>query len=166
MGQTASKLPPRVVVVYGPPSVGTSTILACLKEASETPLVVVPYAAGEVFENTVERLLTQVDVVFLDVEGGAFETADLQHIHDLRWVIPGHGALIRIWDYPENIIAKAEGHPAYKGSITLDELKEWDKDQLAVETLARALATPLFIIPLIDTEDGIKMVALRAGIKK
>src|SRR5687768_4891898 len=87
---------PRVIVVFGPPSSGVSTMVQVLSRASEAPTSVVPYL-GRQSLRAVEEALQTSEVVFLDVDGGLFTPTDVQAIVDAGLLYNQHGAIVRIY---------------------------------------------------------------------
>lgn len=165
----ASRLSPleaRVAVCYGPPGIGTSTILACLQAASQTPIRVVSFQGIEDLEEVVtEATQKGIKVILVDVEGGALEAEDVQALNDSRLICTGTGALIRFWAFPEDIIRRAKSHPVYQGNITEQELKDWVEDMVPLDLLVRTLTLTTYTIPAFDLEECVKTLALRLGIK-
>lgn len=156
----------RVAVCYGPPAVGTSTILSCLKASSNTPMRVVRYFDATTLEQDMRDAEAHGEkVVLADVEGGVFEPADVRALNDARVVYADVGALIRFWAFPADIMARAGKHQTYAGSVTEEELAQWAEDMSAVDAEARLFAVRQFTIPAFDLEEAVKTLALRLGVR-
>lgn len=152
----------RVIVVFGPPSVGTSTVLNCLQGASETSIIVVPYVGPDSILQA-EEAQNHAEVVFLDVDGGVFTPDDVQRVVDNRVVYDGSGAIIHLNAPPEVILERAGERPGY---ISEEDLREWTRAVPTLEERIRQHTLNYFMIPNIDLEEAVQQVALRSGISR
>lgn len=150
----------RVMVVFGPPACGVSTVIDTLKAASETAIAIVPYV-GPTSVLQAEEALEHAEVVFLDVDGGLFGPKDVQTIVDHRLVFTGSGAMVRMYAPDETILSRAEKRPGY---ASVDDLREWNLTIPPVEEKIRQHILSYFMVPNIDLEEAVKQLALRAGV--
>ena len=156
----------RVIVVFGPPSSGVSTMVSCLSAASETSTLVVPYLGRQSLPQIGEAL-NHAEVVLVDVDGGVLGAQDIQGLVDDGFLTAGSGAVIRIYVDDQNINARARQNPENgEGHISFGDLRQWAQDLLDVEDRIQAHSLRYFMVPNFDLEDGVKNLALRAGITK
>ena len=152
----------RAIVVFGPPAVGISTVLSCLKEASETPMEIVPYLGSDSIAQA-EEAMHHAEIVLLDVDGGVFNENDVQDVVDNRLVFANSGAVVRMYAPDEVILERASSRPDY---VTSEDLKTWSRQVTNTEDRIRQHTLNYFMIPNLDLEEAVKQLALRAGIKK
>lgn len=152
----------RVIAVFGPPSSGVSTVLDVLSKSSHTPNIVVPYLGKDSIRQA-EEALEHVEVVFLDVDGGAISADDVQEINDNRLVYTTSGAMIRMYAPDEVVLERAAKRPGY---ISSEDLQRWAISLDPVEAKIRQHILSYFMVPNIELEEAVKQVALRAGIKE
>ena len=153
----------RVVVVFGPPASGVSTLVECLASASETPNTVIPYIGRDSLRQA-EEALNHVEVVFLDVDGGIFGVDDVQALVDSGLLYTGGGALVRIYADDENINARAKGKE--EGYVSFGDLRQWSHDLGPVEERIRTHSLNYFMIPNFELEEAVKLLALRSGLSR
>jgi hypothetical protein len=150
----------RVIVVFGPPSSGVSTLVDCLSQASETQTAVVPYLGPSSISHA-EEALQNAEVVLLDVDGGVFGPEDVQELVDNRLIYTGSGAVVRVYAPDEDILARAAKRPGYTSEM---DLRAWDQAVGPVEERIRAHTLNYFMVPNIDLVEATKQLALRSGI--
>lgn len=153
---------PRVVAVFGPPASGVTTLLEVLKEASEVPIAIVPYVGPNSLRQAEEALQTN-EVVFLDVDGGAFFASDVQGLVDSGLVHGGSGAVVRIAASDDDCLARAAERPDY---VTLPDLVQWAASLEPLEEAIRIHTLKYFMVPNDDLFEGAKALALRVGLAR
>lgn len=153
----------RVVVVFGPPSVGASTVIDTLCKASETSTTIVPYCGRESILEA-QEILDYVEVVFLDVDGGIFEADDVQRIVDNRLVYNSSpGAIIQVQAPDEVILERARDRPGY---INEETLRDWRRGLSQLEARIRQHTLTYFMIPNIGLAEAVEQLALRSNISR
>lgn len=152
----------RVIVVFGPPSSGVSTVVNALSNASETSNIVVPYYGPRSLPD-VHGALSQAEVVFVDVDGGVFDEEDVQGLNDARAVHTGSGGLVRLYASDADCMARSEDRPDY---INPGDLRAWSRRMPTVEERIRTHNLNYFMIPNQDLEEAVKTLALRANISR
>jgi len=152
----------RVIVVFGPPASGVSTMLDVLKESSESSIAIVPYHDTSSMQ-MVEAALNIADIVMVDVDGGMLGERDVQEFVDNGYISAAHGAVIRIYTDYDNCLTRADKRPGY---ITKKDLELWDKEVLPIEAKIRFHNLPYFMLPNHDLEEGVRLLALRSNIMK
>lgn len=159
--KTAS-LGPRVILVFGPPSVGVSTAVDCLSQASITPTAVLAYSGPDSIAEA-EDAHNFYEVVFLDVEGGVIGPADIQALVDAGLLSTNCGAVIRVYAPDELILARAESRPDY---VKTSDLQEWNIAVSKVEDVIRLHTLQYFMVPNLELADAVRNIALRAGLQE
>ena len=171
MDTRAAVLPDRgrVVAVFGPPGVGTSTVIRCLAEASTLNTTVVHPDFGDLDEQ-VRRAGTGLDAVFVDGFPSLGLTPDdqpngpaaIQYLFDRRLIFPGSGAVIRVACDPELTIRL--------GRATHEGTRAWYRQLPALEERIRLLSLPYFVIHNEPGESGLAQavgdLARRASISR
>lgn len=150
----------RVIVVFGPPGSGVSTVVDCLSRATLTPNKVVPYYGAESISSA-EEALKHAELVFLDVDGGVFNAQDVQEIVDNRLVYTGSGAMVRLYA-PEELILERAREPNY---IALEDLQRWAFTLDPVEAKIRQHILNYFMVPNVELLESVKQLALRSGLE-
>lgn len=150
----------RVVVCFGPPGSGVSTVLDCLSRASQTSNQVVPYLGRQSLRQ-VEEALQHVDVVFLDVDGGLLGPSDIQDLVDGGLISHTSGAVIRLYCPDEDIIHRTQDRPGY---VSVEDLQLWAQDIGPLEELVRLHSLPYFNVPNFDLIESVKQIAMRSGV--
>lgn len=165
--KTANAREPRVILVFGPPCVGCTTVIECLRTASEIATVVLPYEEVEALDEKVRRAKSNgAQVIFVDVDGGAFDVEDVQLINDARLVHTGSGAIVRLWTFADDLLERANAATKYAGYLDQAEIKEWQRNVERIEERIRVLSMPYFMVANFDLEAAVKGLALRAGMRK
>lgn len=152
----------RVILVYGPPSSGVSTMLEVLKSASETPMVVVPFMGSYCYPHIEEALLHN-DIVFLDVEGGMIDGEDIQELVDSGFMSAANGAVIRVDASPEDCLERGKEREGY---VNADDLREWNDSIAPIEEAVHRHSIPYFMLANDELEESVGVLALRANIQK
>lgn len=153
----------RVVVVFGPPSSGVSTLVECLSSASESSCAVVPYL-GRPSLPAILHAHGKHEVVFVDVDGGVFSVNDVQSFVDHGLVHAEKGAIIRI--YVDDATINERAKDKEEGFVSVGELRVWSDELLPLEERIRTHSLNYFMIPNYDLEEAVKTLALRAGLTK
>lgn len=154
---------PRAMIVFGPPGVGTSTVLEVLSEASETPNCIVPYVGPQSIP-LIEEALQTFDVVFVDVEGGFFAPSDLQALVDAGVIAAGGiGCLARLYAADDVVLERNEHRPDY---VTREDLREWSLEASKLDEPARLHTISYVMIPNFDLEEAARVLALRANVTR
>lgn len=154
---------PRAVVVFGPPGVGTSTVLEVLSEASETPNCVVPYTGTESIP-LIEEALETCEVVFVDVEGGFFGASDLQALVDAGILAAGGiGCIARLYAADDVILERNAHRPDY---VTRDDLRDWSLEAAKLDEPARKHTISYVMLSNFDLEEAARVLALRANMTR
>lgn len=151
---------PRCIVVFGLPLSGTTSSIACLRDATETPTALV---LGVDEAEIRQHIRDGAKVVFVDDFDPTVEA--VQQLNDWRLVSPAGGALIRMWSSDEDIMARA----GVKGrdDVTPEYLKELRMNLIDVEDRIRELSVPYFTIPNgLDFASTVGHLARIAGITK
>jgi len=153
----------QVVIVFGPPGVGTSTVVDCLAHATSRPNIIVPYCDSW----SREALVRVVDnnpnlTVFADVDGGLIAPEDVQGFVDDGLLHLGSGLLVRLYSPNEDILERARERVGYIDEM---DLKEWNENIRHVEDVIRLHTLQYYMVPNIDLVEAVKQVALRAGIQ-
>ena len=148
----------RVIVCFGPPSSGVSTIVDCLKKSSELSIEVVPYL-GEDSIKTAEEALNHSEIVFLDVDGGVFGPEDVQRIVDNRLVYTGSGAFVRFYTPDEDILHRT-------ADVSPKDLTDWAMSIPEVEARIRTHNVNYFMLSNFDLVEAVKQLALRSNVSR
>lgn len=152
----------RVVACFGPPGVGVSTVLEVLKQASNTPIGIVPYY-GSISLPHIEEALCHNDVVLLDVDSGFFNAKDVQLLVDEGHLGPRIGAVVRL--YSENqTIMKRLASADRSDHISTEEIDFWNLSCIGTEDLIRQHSLSYFMIPNHDLEEAVTQLAIRIGV--
>ena len=154
---------PRLVVVFGPPGCGVSTILRVLSSASETPNAIVDYH-GPASIPMLEEAMSHCDVVFADVDGGIFGPSDVQALVDSGLLAGGMpGCLVRVYADDEDVMQRCADRPDY---VTHDELREWSRSASALDDATRIHSLTYVMIPNSSIEEAARLLALRANLTR
>ena len=151
------------MVVFGPPGVGTSTVLQVLSEASETPNCIVPYIGPDSIP-LIEEALQNVEVVLVDVEGGFFSPDDLQALVDAGILAAGGiGCIARLYTADDVILERNAHRPDY---VTREDLREWSLEAVKLDEPARLHTISYVMVSNFDLEEAARVLALRANLTR
>lgn len=161
----------RTIAVFGAPGSGVSTILRCLRDASNARLAVL--APGYEPLDEMVRIASQNDgaeAVFLDgfptvgrrPDNSPFGAESAQFLYDRRLVYTGMGAIVRVDVDPDLLVAHGR---ATRGGVEayLAGLPELDRR-------AQMLGLPYFVIHnepgAQGLENAVATLAMRAGVDR
>lgn len=147
-----------LVLCVGPPKGGTSTILECLKAASETDMMVLPYS-GQDSIALIERSLDQVPLVLADVQQGQIAPEDIQALVNAGLLWRNHGAVIRVSVPAETVLKRSS-------ATNFQEQVSWRQKMLDVEDKIRVHSLAYFMISNYNLADAVKELALRCHLRK
>lgn len=149
---------PRVVVVWGPPCVGVSTVCATLKAATLTPCAIVEFPCSLA---TVQTALRGTELVLVDVDGGCLGPTEVQAFVDAGLLSKASGGLVRIYADTPTCLTRAE-----PDRLTHGDLTSWNLDVSEVEARIRLHSLNYFMIPNVDLEESVRCLATRCGLRK
>lgn len=148
---------PELVIVFGPPSVGVTTLIEVLKESSTTRMMVIPFSSGDLVALPAGSSIMSI----LDVEGGLLSPKDIQRLVDNGQLTAANGLLIRVHDLDKNILARAASR---KGYVEQEDLNSWNVSCRQIDDVARRHSIPVYYIPNSNLENAVRNVALRIGL--
>lgn len=156
---------PRVIVVFGPPASGVSTVIESLIRSSLSSVRSVPYLGANSISQ-IEDAAGTAEVVFVDVDGGLFNEDDIQALVDAGLIHAGSGALVRVYAEPEDCVARGESRSeAGWPYVSAPDVEAWNNDVVKTEARIRQHDIPYFMIPNHDLLEAVKTLALRSGLK-
>lgn len=152
---------PQIIVCFGPPACGVTTVLEVLTGASETPMTKIDYD-GEYTIDLLTELLYDSGLKFIlvDVEGGLLSKDDVVKLSDIGLLVPKHGAVVRFYADVEECLARAP-----EDYIDAEGLEAWDLSILDVEETIRERGLSYFMIPNHDLEEAVTSLAIRLALK-
>lgn len=151
----------RVILLFGPPGSGVSTVLDAFSASTETPNEVVPYVERSSIRE-VEAAMERSELVLLDVPGGLFGVQDVQDLVDNRIVYQGSGAIIRLYAPNESIVERAaKERPDY---VSIDDLISWLGELSPIESRIREHNIDYFMVPNVDLVEAVTQLAKRASV--
>lgn len=153
---------PHTVVVFGPPSSGVSRLLEVLSGASELAPRVVPYA-GMGTSPLIGEARDQHKHVLVDVDGGLLTPDDVHHLVRSGMIHMADSTFVRAQASHEDCLERASDRPEY---VSLEDLKEWDKNIVEVEDAIRSHDLPYYMIMNDDLESAVRALAIRIGLTR
>lgn len=163
--KTAAEVEGRVIIVFGPPCSGVTTIIDTLIDSSKmkcnsyrTKGLIYHFAEVDV-------LRSDFNALFVDFDGGLIEPIDIQSAVDYGALAKGFGAVVRVDVSIQECLQRARTD-CRDDYINEDDLKEWRRSVGAIERKIRQHNLDYFMIPNHDLSEAVRLLALRSGITK
>lgn len=156
----------KVVFCFGPPYVGTSSVVSIVAGATEVANVVIDAVDLPGAIQEAQAALKELDLIIVDIPGGLLTPADVEAVYAAGLVSAAEGAFVRFYAPVEQILHRLETN-GVEDYATEEDLTEWNKTIVEVEDVIRLHNIPYFMIPNDNSlEQSAIAFAIRLGLKK